>query len=139
VTRAFADRAETRRLIVGLHSANLAVPWHLATAEWTDEVKRVLKPNGLYALNVIDQSPFDLQRAETATVLDAFAHVRMVTYGAEEHPYGGNAVLLASDRPIPKAAESENKITTSLRPDEVKSLQATPRYCTTTTHRPISC
>jgi spermidine synthase len=109
-------------VVVGDAFGNHAVPWHLATAEWTEEVKRVLKPGGLYAVNVIDLPPLDLQRAETATLLDAFAHVRIVTFGANEHPLGGNAVLLASDQPIPKAATSENKFATTLSSDETEAF-----------------
>jgi spermidine synthase len=109
-------------VVVGDAFGNLAVPWHLATEEWTEEVKRVLKPGGLYALNVIDLGPLDLQRAEAATLLDSFADVRIVTFGQEEHPLGGNAVLLASDRKIPETAASENKIATTLSFDEVKSF-----------------
>jgi spermidine synthase len=109
-------------VVVGDAFGNLAVPWHLATEEWTEEVKRVLKPGGLYALNVIDLGPLDLQRAEAATLLDAFANVRIVTFGQEEHPLGGNAVLLASDRKIPETAASENKYATTLSFDEVKSF-----------------
>jgi spermidine synthase len=93
--------------VVGDAFGNLSVPWHLATIEWAEEVKRVLKPGGLYALNVIDRNKLELMRAETATLLDAFAHVRLITFGAEEHPLGGNAVLLASDRRIPENAVSE--------------------------------
>lgn len=114
--------ANSANVVVGDAFGNLAVPWHLATAEWTDEVKRVLKPGGLYALNVIDLPPLDLQRAEAATLLDAFKNVRIVTFGVEEHPYGGNAVLLASDRPIPRAANSEGKEVTTLSYPEVESF-----------------
>ena len=107
-------------VVVGDAFGNLAVPWHLTTGEWTDEVKRVLKPNGLYALNVIDLPPLDLQRAVAATLLDAFADVRIVTFGSEERPLGGNAVILASDRPIPAAAATSNKVATTLRFSEVE-------------------
>ncbi len=110
-------------VVVGDAFGNVAVPWHLATAEWTDEVKRVLKPGGLYALNVIDLPPLDLQRAEAATLLAAFKDVRMVTYGVAERPIGGgNAVLLASDRPIPAAADSESENTTTVGFEEVQSF-----------------
>lgn len=89
-------------VVVGDAFGSLAVPWHLATREWSEEVLRVLRPGGLYALNVIDAPPLDLLRAETATVLDVFEDVRLVTYaGADGRPGGGNAVLLASDRPLP--------------------------------------
>jgi spermidine synthase len=111
-------------VVVGDAFGNLAVPWHLTTAEWTEEVKRVLKPGGLYALNVIDLPPLDLQRAEAATLLDVFDDVRMVTFGAEEHPLGGNAVMLASDKTIPESATTENKVATTLSSDEVESFAA---------------
>jgi spermidine synthase len=112
--------------VVGDAFGTLAIPWHLATTEWTDEVKRVLKPGGLYALNVIDEPPFDLLEAETATVLGSFRHVRIVTNGELEHPQGGNAVLLASDDPIPVAADSNGKanFTTTLSEPEVESFAA---------------
>ncbi len=107
-------------VVVGDAFGNLSVPWHLATAEWTEEVKRVLAPDGLYALNVIDRGPLELQRAVAATLLEAFDHVRMVIFGIEERPLGGNAVFLASDRPIPAAAGTNNKFATTLRPSEVE-------------------
>ena len=42
-------------VVVGDAFGGRAVPWHLATREWAAEVRRVLRPGGLYALNVIDQ------------------------------------------------------------------------------------
>jgi hypothetical protein len=63
----------------------------------------VLRPDGLYALNMIDLEPLDLIRAELATLLDAFADVRIVALpGPDGGPSGGNLVLLASDRPLPE-------------------------------------
>lgn len=110
--------------VVGDAFGTLAIPWNLATTEWTGEVKRVLKPGGLYALNVVDEGPENLLKAETATVLSAFRHVRIVTNGELEHPAGGNAVLLASDRPIPAAAGTENPKTfeTTLSEAETRAL-----------------
>jgi MFS family permease len=93
---------------------NLSVPWHLATKEWTEEVQRVLVPGGVYALNVIDLGPLDLQRAEAATLSDTFDHVRMVTYGSQEKALGGNAVFLASDRVIPDRALLDDDLSTTL-------------------------
>jgi spermidine synthase len=116
----FDQVEDSADVVVGDAFGNLAVPWHLATAEWGEEVKRVLKPNGLYALNVIDLGSLDLQRAVAATLLDAFTHVRMVTFGRAERPIGGNAVILASDRPIPAAANTNNKVATTLRSSEVE-------------------
>lgn len=106
-------------VVVGDAFGTYSVPWHLATAEWADEMKRVLKPGGLYALNMIDLLPLHLLKAEAATLMEDFKHVRIVTEGALEHPYGGNAVILASERPIPAAANGENKTTTTLSEREV--------------------
>jgi spermidine synthase len=98
-------------VVVGDAFGNLSVPWHLATVEWAEEVERVLEPGGLYALNVIDLAPLELQKAEAATLLDVFDHVRMVTFGFEGEPFGGNGILLASDREIPDRALVENEET----------------------------
>jgi spermidine synthase len=111
-------------LVVGDAFGNLSVPWHLTTSEWTDEVRRVLRPDGIYALNMIDFEALDLQRAEAATLLDAFDHVRMVTFGIEEQPLGGNAVFFASDRPIADEALFENGITTRLSEAKVEEFAA---------------
>jgi spermidine synthase len=110
--------------VVGDAFGNLAVPWHLATSEWADEVQRVLKPGGLYALNVIDLEPLDLLRAEAATILDSFDYVQLVTFGVEEKPLGGNGVLLASDQPIPRRALTEDEFSTSLSQPRLESFAA---------------
>lgn len=111
-------------VVVGDAFGNLSVPWHLTTTEWGEEVKRVLKPGGLYALNVIDLGPLKLQRAEAATLLDAFDHVEMVTFGSEEEVFGGNAVILASERPIPERALLDNEESVALGQSELESFAA---------------
>lgn len=99
-------------VVVGDAFGTYAVPWHLATTEWTEEVRRVLRPDGIYALNVIDFPPLDLLRAEVATLLAVFDEVRLVALPEEYElppdensvPGGGNAVLFASDSPLPDRA-----------------------------------
>lgn len=92
-------------VIVGDAFGTYAVPWHLATTEWAQEVQRVLRPGGIYALNVIDYPPLELLRAEAATLLGVFSDVRLVTTPDEQQrPAGGNGVLIASDRPLPPPA-----------------------------------
>jgi hypothetical protein len=83
----------------------VAVPWHLTTREVVADVRRVLKPDGLYLINVIDYPPQAFAKAEVRTLQAEFPHVAMITRpnalsGAE----GGNFVLLASDQPIDAAA-----------------------------------
>ena len=91
---------ESADVVVGDAFSSRAVPWHLTTAEWLDDVRRVLRPGGVYALNLIDRGDLDLLRAEAATLLDAFADVVLVRDGADGE---GNFVLVASDRPVPAA------------------------------------
>lgn len=109
-------------VVVGDAFGTYAVPWHLATTEWVEEIERVLKPNGLYALNVIDLGTLELMRAEAATVLDAFNHVRMVSFGSDEEALGGNGVLLASDRKIPDRALLEYEGVTGLSEATLESF-----------------
>ena len=83
-------------VVVGDAFGGRSIPWHLATTEFTRDVRRVLRPGGLYALNVIDHAPLGLLRAEAATLLEVFDHVRLVTHAEP----GGNFVFLASSSPL---------------------------------------
>jgi len=96
-----AQPAAAFDVVLGDAFGSLAVPWHLTTAEMVAQVQRVLKPGGTYALNVIDNPPLALARAETATLRAAFAHVAVLApreriAGSD----GGNVVLVASDEPL---------------------------------------
>jgi spermidine synthase len=89
-------------VVVGDAFGSVAVPWHLATTEMLREVARVLRPGGVYALNVIDHPPLAFARAETVTLGAVFDHVAVIAppdylSGAD----GGNFVLVASDEPLP--------------------------------------
>jgi spermidine synthase len=89
-------------LVVGDAFSGLTIPWQLMTIEWLHEVRRVLKPRGLYALNIIDLRPLALLRAEAATLLRVFAHLRLVTTAGEDgRPRGDNAILFASNGRLP--------------------------------------
>lgn len=82
-----------------------SVPWHLSTTEFLDHVQRVLRPGGLYLLNVIDRDPLDLVRASVATVDTRFGTTMVVARPDEFGPGGGgNVVLVAADRPIDPVA-----------------------------------
>jgi MFS family permease len=93
--------SESADIVVGDAFSGYTVPWHLTTSEWLEEVQRVMKPNGLYLANMIDLAPLDFVKAESATLLDAFRYVRLITFVDEKGAlYGGNIVFLASDRPM---------------------------------------
>ena len=85
-------------LVVGDAFGAQSVPWHLTTAEMIGEIRRVLRPGGLYVLNVIDAGPTRLVRAELATLMAAFRNVLLV---APAEGTAGNHVLVASDAAIP--------------------------------------
>ena len=109
--------------IVGDAFGGRVVPWHLTTREWLADVRRVLRPDGIYAMNVVDQGPLRFARAQTATFLDSFAHVAVVGRGQPgATPGGGNVVLLGSDRPLPPAAVTRERGTTVLRGERVREF-----------------
>ncbi|GAA1076760.1 MULTISPECIES: fused MFS/spermidine synthase [Pseudonocardia] len=92
-------------LVVGDAFGARSVPWHLSTAEFLGEVARVLRPGGIYVLNVIDRYPLDLVKAATATVGSRFATTMLLALPDEFAPGGGgNVVVVASDRPLDPAA-----------------------------------
>jgi spermidine synthase len=83
----------------------LAVPWHLTTTEFLDEVARVLRPGGAYVANLIDYPPLAFVRAETATAATRFQHVAVISARRTiEGQSGGNLVLVASDAPLDLAS-----------------------------------
>src|SRR5215207_597044 len=91
-------------LVVGDAFGGLAVPWHLTTREVAEQIRGVLRPDGIYAVNVIDYPPDRFARAEAATLRAVFGHVAFL--GAPSTVAGtggGNHVLIASQRPLPLA------------------------------------
>lgn len=103
------EPTDSADLLVGDAFGGRSLPWHLATAEFAREIRRVLRPGGLYALNVIDQGDLDLLRAEAATLLEVFADVRLVAHADGGALEGGNFVFLASDRPLAPGIRSTSR------------------------------
>ena len=65
----------------------------------------MLRPGGIYAVNIIDYPPLRLARAQLATLADVFEHVAV--FGPASRvggTSGGNVILLASDRPFAEEA-----------------------------------
>ena len=88
-------------IVVGDAFGSEAVPWHLAPRELVAEVQRVLRPGGVYVLNVIDRPPQRFLKAEAATLAAVFPHVVLVATTAElAGETGGNHVLVASGEPL---------------------------------------
>ncbi|MTD14911.1 spermidine synthase [Nakamurella sp. YIM 132087] len=92
---------DTADIVLGDAFGGLSVPWHLSTVEWTREIDRVLRPDGVFVLNVIDYPPFGFARAEAATLQQVFEHVALLAPpGRAQGESGGNMVLVASHAPI---------------------------------------
>lgn len=103
-TRIAEQPAAAFDVVIGDAFGSVAVPWHLATREMLDAVRRVLRPGGTYAVNVIDNPPLAFARAYTATLLDAFAYVAVyATPAVLAGKDGGNLVVVASDVPLPQS------------------------------------
>lgn len=88
-------------VVVGDAFGSRAVPWHLATTQAVAEVRRVLRPGGVYVLNVIDRGDLALLRAQVATLRTVLGDVAVLAEPGTAHPgvpgAGGNVVLLAAD------------------------------------------
>ena len=55
------SRAASRDLVVGDAFGGVSVPWHLTTIEYVEELRRVLRDDGVYAVNIIDFAPARLR------------------------------------------------------------------------------
>jgi SAM-dependent methyltransferase len=92
-------------LVVGDAFGGLAVPWHLTTTEFLGEIERVLRPTGMYVMNLIDYPPLGFVRAEALTASRTFQHVAVISGRATlAGDDGGNVVLVASAEPLDVAA-----------------------------------
>jgi spermidine synthase len=110
-------------VVVGDAFGGRAVPWHLTTTEFLAEVRRVLRPGGVYAMNLIDFQPLKFVRAEAATLLAGFRDVALVTEASLTGiPRGGNVVLFASERALPVSALPSGNELLRLDTDGVREL-----------------
>jgi spermidine synthase len=93
--------SDTRDLVVGDAFGGVSVPWHLTTAETVADVRRVLRPGGVYTMNLIDHGPLAFARAAVATLAAEFRHVAVAAGpGIWAGDDGGNLVAAASDDPL---------------------------------------
>jgi spermidine synthase len=100
--RRLAPRSQD--LVLGDAFGDLAVPWHLTTLEFARDLREILRPGGLYVLNLIDHPPLRFARAQMATLAETFDHVAVIAPPAYlDGRQGGNFVVAASDRPFDRA------------------------------------
>jgi spermidine synthase len=94
--------AASADMVIGDAFVGLDVPEALTTPGFTAHVARVLRPSGVYALNVDDAGPLPHARRHLRTLAAELEHVAAVA----PRPLlrgrgGGNVVLLASRAPLP--------------------------------------
>jgi spermidine synthase/MFS family permease len=105
--RLSAEQAERDAydLVIGDAFGGVAVPWHLATREFTATLRGALRDGGVYMINVLDYGERRFLRAEVATIADVFDHVAVLgrpgSFGARSPGIGGNYIVVASDAPLP--------------------------------------
>jgi MFS family permease len=88
-------------LVVGDAFSSLAVPWHLTTEEFLQQVNDTLRPGGMYVMNVIDRPQARFVHAEMQTLGAVFDHIAVIapaSYLSGER--GGNFVLVGSNAPL---------------------------------------
>lgn len=96
-----ADRpADSADVVIGDAFGSRAVPWHLATDEFIEEVARVLRPEGIYAANIIDEPGQRFLRAEAATIARTFPHVAVLLGSSAAAGRAGNSVIVAGRTPF---------------------------------------
>jgi SAM-dependent methyltransferase len=92
-------------LVLGDAFVGTETPAPMATAAFARQVRRVLRPDGRYLLNVVDQPPWPFVAEQARILRGTFAHV--LAFGGREVVRGrhaGNLLLLASDAPLPRDA-----------------------------------
>ena len=101
--RGLADHSAD--VVIGDAFSGASVPWHLTTVEFIREIRRVLSPGGLYAMNVIDYGSRQFVRSAAATLEEVFGYVALFAPDSYiDGPDGGNYVLVGSESPIDVAA-----------------------------------
>ncbi|MES4891391.1 fused MFS/spermidine synthase [Streptomyces sp. NPDC096012] len=91
-------------LVVADVFSDARTPAHLTSVEFLDEVRRALKPSGVYAANLADGPPLAHLRGQIATAAARFGELALIADAAVlRGKRFGNAVLVASGLPLPLA------------------------------------
>ena len=122
---------------------DLAVPFHLTTREFADEVSRVLAPDGVYLVNMVDAFDSGLFLAAFVETLEqVFSHVSVLTTPPRVDDARNTFVLLASHAPVDLtdlSEESGRPLGTIVYPrEEIEALGARAgRRVLTDDHAPV--
>jgi spermidine synthase len=113
--------ASSTDLVVRDAFLDAAVPEHLRTFEFALLVKEILRPGGVYMMNVADGVPFRKLGPDVAAVAEVFTELAVVSepavFRGRRH---GNLVVVASDSALPVDAIAAN-VATGSAPGRVRS------------------
>ncbi|MEW1870805.1 fused MFS/spermidine synthase [Streptomyces caelestis] len=83
------------------------VPAHLTSVAYAQEAARVLRPGGVYLVNLADAAPFAFLRSQIATLGTRFEELALIAEpGVLRGRRFGNAVVAAARQPLDVAALS---------------------------------
>lgn len=92
---------ESADVVIGDAFVGTEIPAALASPAFVAAVRRVLRDDGAYLLNVVDEPPWERATAQRRHLRDAFG--RVLKFGAREVVRGkraGNVLLAASNGPL---------------------------------------
>ncbi|MFI8512122.1 spermidine synthase [Streptomyces sp. NPDC085460] len=93
--------ADSADLIVGDVFGGSRVPAHLTSLAYARELRRVLRPGGIYAANLADGAPFAFLRGQLATFAAVFPELALIAEPTVLRGRRfGNAILVASAAPL---------------------------------------
>ena len=91
-------------VIIGDAFSGRAVPWHLTTVEYTEQISATLTTDGIYTMNLIDFGELRFVRSAGATLFSVFDNVALFARPEGLAGQGGNYVFVASRSPIDTGA-----------------------------------
>jgi spermidine synthase len=94
-------------VVIGDAFGGRAVPWHLTTVEFHQEIDRILETDGFYVLNVIDGAEMRFVGSMVRTLVDVFPQVAVIADG-NRLERGGNVVLVGGRSTVPAELIRDN-------------------------------
>jgi hypothetical protein len=89
-------------LVLGDAFNDIAVPYHLTTKEFDEQIAKRLTPKGFYLCNVVDGKDYDFLRSFLQTLKEKFRYVGLMTPpGQSAQGERATFVTVASNRPLP--------------------------------------
>ena len=109
-------------LVIGDAFDRQVIPAAMATERFARDVARVLRPAGVFVLNVVDERGHPVATGHASTLAAVFAHVAMVVPRAiTRRRAAGNVVVVASAEPLP-VRELAARAAGSMDREEVSTL-----------------